>query len=540
MDSEVLIVGGGPTGLTLAIDLGKRGVRCTLIEQKARPAFLPKMERINARTMEIYRRMGLAQQIRAAGLRADCPMDVYIVLALNEPALLHLPYPSVAQAQAETRASDDGSLPLEPYQLISQYTLEPLLKSIAETIPAVTVRFACEFLSLQQDRDGVTARVRGSDGREQDLRSAYLVGCDGGTSPVRKELGIKLSGEGNLLGLRQALYHCEELFERLPLGNGPGKGRHYHVADNKATQLIMQDSTKHWTLHSMLKTDAEMDRQFESTVGIPIKYERLSCDPWRQNLLLADRYGKGRVFLAGDAVHLVIPTGGLGMNSGIGDAIDLSWKLAATLRGWGGPQLLQAYEIERRQVGEHNVGASRYATLGRRKWRSMWRPDIRDDTPVGAASRNNLSAVADIEQRKSNEMIGAELGYRYVDSPIICNIPGGPEHLFREYQPTTWPGARLPHVWLDDGTPMQDRVPDGYTILKLGRTKADLSGLECAIRARGAPVTVLDVPDRIARDIYGHDLILLRPDLHVVWRGNAAPEDAAEVAAIATGHSDLA
>jgi hypothetical protein len=170
----------------------------------------------------------------------------------------------------------------------------------------------------------------------------------------------------------------------------------------------------------------------------------------------------------------------------------------------------------------------------------MWRPDIRDDTPAAAATRHNLSAVAGIEQRKSNEMIGAELGYRYVDSPVICNIPGGPEHLFREYQPTTWPGARLPHVWLDDGTPMQDGIPDGYTILKLGRTKTDLSGLERAIRARGAPVTVLDVPDRIARDIYGHDLILLRPDLHVVWRSNAAPEDVAEIAAIATGHSDPA
>jgi 2-polyprenyl-6-methoxyphenol hydroxylase-like FAD-dependent oxidoreductase len=536
MDSEVLIVGAGPTGLTLAIDLGKRGVRCILIEQKARPAFLPKMERINARTMEIYRRMGLAQRIRAAGLRADCPMDVYIVLALDEPALLHLPYPSVAQAQAETRGTNDGSLPLEPYQLISQYTLEPLLKDIAETIPAVTVRFGCEFLSLQQDGDGVTARVRTIDGRDESLRAAYLVGCDGGTSPVRKALGIELSGEGNLLGLRQALYHCEELFERLPLGNGPGKGRHYHVADDKATQLIMQDSTKHWTLHSMVETEAEMDRQFEDTVGVAVRYQRLSCDPWRQNLLLADRYGKGRVFLAGDAVHLVIPTGGLGMNSGIGDAVDLSWKLAATLRGWGGPRLLEAYEIERRQVGEHNVGASRYATLGRRKWRAMWRPDIRDDTPAGAATRRNLSAVADIEQRKSNEMIGAELGYRYVDSPVICNIPGGPEHLFREYHPTTWPGARLPHVWLDDGTPMQDRIPDGYTILKLGRSKADASDLERAIRARGAPATVLDVPDRIARDIYGYDLILLRPDLHVVWRGNTAPEDAAEVAAIATGH----
>jgi 2-polyprenyl-6-methoxyphenol hydroxylase-like FAD-dependent oxidoreductase len=536
MDSDVLIVGAGPTGLTLATDLGQRGVRCMLIEQKERPAFLPKMERVNARTMEIYRRIGLAQKIRAAGLRPDCPMDVYIVLALNESPLLRLPYPSVAQAQADARATNDGSLPLEPYQLISQYTLEPLLKSVAETIPAVSVRFGYEFLSLRQDPEGVTARVRKSDGSAQDLRASYLVGCDGGTSPVRRELGIKLAGEGNTLGLRQALYRCDELFDRLPIGNGPGKGRHYHVADDKATQLIMQDSTRHWTLHSIVDTNEEMNAAFERTVGVPIKYEMLSCDPWRQNLLLADGYGKDRVFLAGDAVHLVIPTGGLGMNSGVGDANDLSWKLAATLRGRGGPNLLKSYEIERRQVGERNVGASRYATLGRRKWRSLWRPNIRDNTLAGEQARYVLSTMADIEQRKSNEMIGAELGYRYVDSPIICNIPGGPEHLFREYHPTTWPGARLPHVWRDDGTPMQDHIPDGYTILKLGRTKADASGLEKALRSRGAPTTVLDVPDRVAREIYGYDLILTRPDMHVVWRGNGPPEDAAGVAAVATGH----
>jgi len=536
MDSDVLIIGAGPTGLTLAIDLGRRGVRCTLIEQKERPAFLPKMERINARTMEIYRRMGLAQQIRAAGLRADCPMDVYIVLALNEPPLLRLHYPSVEQAEAETRATNDGTLPLEPYQLISQYTLEPLLKSIAETMPAVAVRFGCEFLSLRQDTDGVTAHVRCGDGKTEALRAAYLVGCDGGTSPVRKELGIALAGEGNLMQLRQALYRCDELFDLLPIGNGPGKGRHYHVADDKATQLIMQDSTKHWTLHSIVDTNDEMNAAFERTVGVPVRYEMLSCDPWRQNLLLADHYGKGRVFLAGDAVHLVIPTGGLGMNSGVADAVDLSWKLAATLAGWGGPNLLESYEVERRQIGDRNVGASRYATVGRRKWRSMWRPNIRDDTPEGRQSRFVLAAVADVEQRKSNEMIGAELGYRYVDSPVICNVPGGPEHLFREYQPTTWPGARLPHVWCNDGTPMQDRIPDGFTILKLGNTRADATGLQRAIAARGAPVAVRDVPDRIVREVYGYDLILVRPDLHVVWRGNAAPEDAAEVAAIATGH----
>jgi 2-polyprenyl-6-methoxyphenol hydroxylase-like FAD-dependent oxidoreductase len=544
-ESEVLIVGAGPTGLTLAIDLGKRGVRCTLIEQKGKPAFLPKMERINARSMEIYRRLGLSQKIRAAGLRPDCPMDVYVMLALNEPPLLHLTYPSVEQAQKNVRVTNDGTMPLEPYQLISQYTLEPLLKSIAETIPAIDVRFGCEFLSLQQDADGVTARVKILGGGTEDIRTKYLVGCDGGASPVRKELGIELSGEGNLLGLRQALFKCDELFDRLPLANGsgkssgqpPGKGRHYHVADDKATFLIMQDSTKHWTLHSVVDTDDEMKAQFERTIGVPVKYDMLSCAPWRQNLLLADRYGAGRVFIAGDAAHLVIPTGGLGMNSGVGDATDLAWKLAATLKGWGGPGLLKSYEVERRQIGDRNVGASRYATIGRRKWRGMWRPDIRENSPAGAETRKKLAAVADVEQRKSNEMIGAELGYRYVDSPIICNIPGGPEHLFREYHSTTWPGARLPHVWLGDGTPLQDKIPDGYAILKLAGTRADASGLQRAIAAHGAPVKALDVPDQVAREVYGYDLVLVRPDMHVVWRGNAAPEDAAKVAAVATGHA---
>jgi 2-polyprenyl-6-methoxyphenol hydroxylase-like FAD-dependent oxidoreductase len=536
MDSDVLIVGAGPTGLTLAIDLGRRGVRCTLVEQKEQPAFLPKMERVNARSMEIYRRMGLAEKIRTAGLRADCPMDVYIVLSLTEPPLLHLPYPSVEEARAQTRATNDGTMPLEPYQLISQYTLEPLLKSVAEGMPSLRVRFGWEFIGLQQDRDGVTARLRSVKGEVEEIRAAYLVGCDGGASAVRKELDIGLSGEGNLLELRQALFRCDELFDRLPIGNGPGRGRHYHVADDKATFLIMQDSTRHWTLHSVLDSDEKMKTEFERTVGAPVKYQMLSCAPWRQNLLLADHYGKDRVFLAGDAVHLVIPTGGLGMNSGVGDAIDLSWKLAATLAGWGGPNLLKSYDIERRQIGERNVGASRYATLGRRKWRAMWRSDIRKDSAAGAAARNALAAVADIEQRKSNEMIGAELGYRYVDSPIICNVPGGPEHLFREYHPTTWPGARLPHVWLDGGIALQDRIPDGYTILKLGGSQADPRGLQNAVRDRGAPVTVIEVDDARAREIYERDLVLLRPDLHVVWRGNAAPEDPARLAAIATGH----
>src|SRR5512139_3681357 len=151
LDTQVIIVGAGPVGLTLAIDLGRRGVRCILIEQKEAPQFLPKMERCNARTMEIYRRMGIAERIRAAGLDRHVPMDVYVILAMNERPLLRLPYPSVAEAADEIRSTNDGTLPLEPYQLISQYTLEPLLKSIAEELPGVTVRYGCEFVSLTQD-----------------------------------------------------------------------------------------------------------------------------------------------------------------------------------------------------------------------------------------------------------------------------------------------------------------------------------------------------------------------------------------------------
>ncbi len=536
MDTKVLIVGGGPVGLTLAIDLGRRNIPCVLIEMKDAPAFLPKMERINSRTMEMYRRLGIADKIRAAGLRSDCPMDVYVVTAMNEPPLLRLAYPSVDEARADIRATNDGSAPLEPYHLCSQYTLEPLLKSLAESLPSVTMRWGCEFVSLQQDDGGVSTTVRARGGDTFVIRSDYMVGCDGGASPVRHALDIRLRGEANLLALRQALFRCDALFEKLPMGNGPGRGRHYHVADDKATFLIMQDSTRHWTLHSALDSDEEMKARFASVVGEPIPYEMLSCNPWRQNLMVAERYGRGRVFLAGDSVHLVIPTGGLGMNSGVGDAIDLGWKLAGALQGWGGPNLLRSYELERRQIGDRNVGASRYANLGRRKWRSMWRPNIRENSPAGKQSRDLLNMVADIEQRKTNEMIGAELGYRYVDSPIIMDIPGGPEHKFRDYEPSTWPGARLPHVWLDDGTPMQDQLPDSYVLLRLAGAKADTRELETAVRGYGAPLVVVEKTDRVAREVYGHDVVLLRPDMHIVWRGNEAPANAAEIAAVATGH----
>jgi hypothetical protein len=222
------------------------------------------------------------------------------------------------------------------------------------------------------------------------------------------------------------------------------------------------------------------------------------------------------------------------MNSGVGDAIDLSWKLAATLQGWGGPDLLRSYEIERRQVGSRNVAASRFASQGRRKWRSMYRPDIRDNPET----RANLARVALAEQPKSNEMLGAELGYRYQDSPIVWPEDGdAPAPDFIEYRPTTFPGARLPHVWLQDGSAVQDRIGYdlGFTLLRF--SDQDSAGFEKAFASLRAPFRVLDLRDDRARELYGRDLILLRPDLHVAWRGNAVPQDLLALATMATGHA---
>jgi hypothetical protein len=275
---------------------------------------------------------------------------------------------------------------------------------------------------------------------------------------------------------------------------------------------------------------------FKNSLAMPIPFEMLSVNEWTQHLLCAERYREGRVFIAGDAAHLVIPTGGLGMNTGVGDAIDLSWKLAATLAGWGGAQLLASYEAERRPIGLRNVKASRGAMTGRLGWRAAYHPNVRDDTAQGAATRHRMAALFDVQQRKVTEILGIEAGYRYVDSPIVWREPGdGPDPDNPCYIPTTWPGARVPHVWLDDGAALHDRLGPGYTLLRLGGTRADTASLEQSFRDMGAPLDVRDIASERARELFEYDLLLVRPDLHVVWRGNKLPQHAKKVALVAVG-----
>jgi 2-polyprenyl-6-methoxyphenol hydroxylase-like FAD-dependent oxidoreductase len=524
--TQVLIIGGGPVGLTLALDLGHRGVRCTLVDKREAPGLLPKMERCNARTMELYRRLGLADRMRAAGLDTSIPMDVFITTKLTRAPLVTHRYLSVDAWREQIARGNDGNQPLEPYQLISQYTLEPLLKAEAENDPNIDVRFSCEYLSYAQHEKGVIAAVRTPRGIET-IRADYMVGCDGGGSLVRQQLGIHLEGESALI-LRQALFYCEDLFPRIPIG----PGRHYHIADPEGGFIVVQDDTKHFSYHCVADDDSVVPDLWERAVDMPMRYEMKYLGPWTQRLMVADRFRIDRVLIAGDAAHLVIPTGGLGMNTGVGDAFDLGWKLAGTLEGWGGPGLLDSYEAERRPIGARAVRASTAATLGRRRWRALITPDM----APGSDREQAMTVLADIEQRKSNDLLGIEMGYRYVGSPIIAAPEDDAPDADRwDYVADSRTGARLPHMWRRDGTAVQDAIGPSYTLLRLAGANGDSGALAEGFATLSAPFAELALPEPSIRDVYGADWLLLRPDMHVAWRGNSVPPP--HLARLVTGNS---
>jgi hypothetical protein len=280
---------------------------------------------------------------------------------------------------------------------------------------------------------------------------------------------------------------------------------------------------------------------FARTVGTPIPFETLSIGRWQHNLLCAQRYRDGRVLLAGDAAHLVIPTAGLGLNTGVGDAIDLSWKLAAVLAGWGGRELLQSYEDERRQIGVRNVRASGNATEARRERREdHFRPWIREDSERGREARETVARIARLEAGKTTIITGIERGYRYTNSALLWPEAGdGPDPDNIVYVPTSWPGARLPHMWCTNGEALLDRLGPWYTVLRFG-DRVDTSGIERALAAAGVPYETLRLDaNEPAYEVYGgFDAFLIRPDLHVAWRGTHTPRDPQSVAAVATGSLD--
>jgi 2-polyprenyl-6-methoxyphenol hydroxylase-like FAD-dependent oxidoreductase len=531
-DCDVCIVGAGPVGLTLALDLSRRGVRSVLIEREAKPGPWPKMERCNARSMEIYRRLGVADAIRARGQPPDKSMSVAIVTNLSEAPLAFLEYPTVNAMRERVAKSTDGALPLEPYQMISQYTLEPILREAAARCPNVQGLFGSSFLRFEEREDSVTVHMAGPEG-ERAVTARYLVGCDGGSSPVRKQLGIPLEGRGGISKMHQVFFRSDDLLERIPIA----KARHYWFADEHRSAIIVQDDGRHFSLHSTLPANSDFPDVIRKLAGYEVKVDILNVCDWTLHLLVAESYGARRVYLAGDAAHLVIPTGGLGMNTGVGDATDLAWKLAAMIHGWGGAALINSYDLERRAVGRRNRDASGFAAAGLTAWRNAWRPNIREDSFEGLATRREVARIANYMQRRSHEMEGTELGYTYAGSPVICSeAPPYHESEFLRYLPSASPGSRIPHVWLKDGRPIQDVAGLHYTLFNFSNTSTQ--PLERAMEKLGAPLSVVRLDDPGAQAIAGRNFLLLRPDLHVAWRGDLVPENADSVAARVTGHGD--
>ena len=530
-DSDVCVVGAGPVGLTLALDLARRGIRSVLVEREREVNRWPKMERCNPRSMEIYRRLGVAEEIRRRGQPPDGSMDAAIVTRLSEPPLVFLRYPSVNQMRQQIAECFDGSLPLEPYQLVSQYTLEPILREAVARSGKVKTLYGVSAESFDEVDGGVVLRLR-EGAVHSSVTARYLVGCDGGSSMVRKQLGIPLEGRGGISKLRQVFFRSRDLQQRMSVG----RARHYWIADEHSNTIIVQGDGLHFGLHTLLSPDADFAAAIRELAGYDCHVEILGVREWTMHLLLAQSYGRGRVLIAGDAAHLVIPTGGLGMNTGVGDATDLAWKLAGVIQGWGGPALLPAYETERRAVGRRNVDSSGFAAAGLAIWRSAVRSNIRDESADGAATRAEVARLAQVAQRRIYEMAGTELGYTYAGSPIVCS-EGGPPHEsdFIHYLPSSSPGSRLPHAWLSDGRALHDLAGIGFTLFDLSGT-ADTRALEAAFATIGSTLEVVRLQDEHAREVCGRRLILLRPDLHVAWRADTVPDDCDAVARVVTGH----
>lgn len=527
--TDVLIAGAGPVGMTLALDLARRGVKSIIVERNATTTAHPKMDITNARTMELFRGAGIAEALRKVAVPEGHCFDVSWITHFTGHELHRFRYPSVEEHRALIRTRNDGTQPSESPMRVSQVVIEPALRTAIEAQPLVDVRFGVEFMELAQDGDGVTAVLRDRAGKgESTVRCRYLAGCDGGSSRVRDCLGIALEGETRIM--QRYMVHFRSPRQDLLMR----WGRAWHYQSPLGT-LIAQNDRDVWTLHARLPAGVDpktVDPVALVTgfVGAPIELEVLVANPWVPHLVVANAYQQGRVFLAGDAAHQYIPTGGYGMNTGVCEAFDLGWKLAATLKGFGGPGLTASYEPERRPVALRNCAAARRHAGVRGEIAALYSPALVASGQEGEAARATAAAQIAHIGNLENESWGIEFGYAYRDSPIVAAEPDArwiddPV----TYHPTTAPGARLPSVFLRDGTSLYDHLGPWFTVLVTGSGNAD--GLLRAARESGVPAVEARLDDPELAPLYEAEVLLVRPDHHVAWRGKV-PQSEAEATRI--------
>jgi len=516
--TEVLIVGAGPVGLSLAIELGHRGIRALIVERHDRIGQQPRAKTTNVRSMEHMRRWGIAEAIRkAAPFPADYPTDVIFATRL-------FGYELARFENAFNGRRERNDLFSEPAQWIPQYKVEAVLRDHVLTLPTITLCMSTELAGFAESEEGILATVNELvAARQRRIRARYMVGADGARSFVRRTLGIELQGRHSFARNCGIVYRAPGLRHMHP----QKPAIMYWLVNAEAPGLTgPMDKGDLW--HFILPTpegfgaidEARARRAVVDAAGHDLAVEIVTLDPWSAHSLIAERYGTARVLLAGDACHLHPPFGGYGMNLGIGDAVDLGWKLAAVLRGWGGPQLLASYAAERRpvhaQVVEEAVANSSLLS------HDLIRPGLEAPGPEGEALRRRLGAEILSGKQREFHNLGVVLGIPYAGSPIIA--PDGtnpPEWHFSTYRPSASPGCLAPHLWLEDGTSLYDLFGPGFTLLVASSGAEDsVAALEAAAAECNVPLTTVAPGDDRLPDLYGARLALIRPDQHVAWRGD--------------------
>jgi 2-polyprenyl-6-methoxyphenol hydroxylase-like FAD-dependent oxidoreductase len=530
-EPDVLIVGAGPVGLTLAIDLAWRGIDVTVVETRARAAAPePKCNHVAARTMEIFRRLGVAENVRNAGLPADYPHDISYRTAFTGQELTRIAIPCRRDRFTMKDGPDCNWPTPEPPHRINQIFLEPILFEHAVRQPRIRIinRTSAEDVMVEDTSASVGLRDL-ETGTVRRLGCRYLVGCDGARSVVRKAIGAELAGDAVVQRVQSTYIRAPDLINRQHHERAWGTGS---INPRRSGMVYAIDGRERWVVHNYMKPG---EGDFDSVdrdacirtilgVGADFHYEITSKEDWYGRRLIAEKFRHACAFIAGDAAHIWLPYAGYGMNAGIADAMNLSWLLAAHLNGWAPSTILDAYEAERWPItNQVSRFAMSHAEAEIRR-RGAIPDEIEDAGPKGEVARREVGRLTYDINVQQYACAGLNFGTYYDRSPIIAyDGSQHPAYTMDSYTPSTVPGCRTPHLWRADGSSLYDAMGPEFTLLRLDPA-LEIAPLEAAARNRGVPLKLLDV-ERPTAIFYGGGLVLSRPDQHVAWRGNTLPAD---------------